>query len=179
MPTGTYEHPLLGAVTFKTRSPTWVRGDAITFTSGFDPATEVAEVFVPQLEKVRGANHGRFPFHVKGHGQLKAAFAEIERQQLLPYITSFGGGFEPRLRRPTNGSVSKLPSNHAFGLAIDINADDGSNGGSAKPLEPVFTKHGFLWGQVFNDPMHFEIRASSLSRYGRHTPSNSRLLSQS
>jgi hypothetical protein len=159
MPNGTYEHPLLGSVAFKTKSSTWVRGDGITFTSGFDPATEVKEIYIPQLKTVKGANKGRFPFHVRGHAQLISAFEEVERRNLLSHIVEFGGGFEPRLRKPTDGSLSKLPSNHAFGLAIDINPNDGSNGGTAAPLEPVFTLHGFLWGQAFHDPMHFEVRA--------------------
>lgn len=158
MPTGTYEHPLLGHVKFKTRSPDWVRGDKIIFTSGFEPSTDVREVHIPQLAGVNGANGGRFPFHARAHGQLIAAFKELEARDLLSHIKRFGGGFNPRLRKPTSGKLSKLPSNHAFGLAIDINPNDGSNGGTAAPLEPVFTAHGFLWGQVFNDPMHFEVR---------------------
>lgn len=158
MPTGSYEHPLLGQVTFKTKSSRWVRGDPITFTSGFEPKTEIEDVHVPQLVGVPGADGGYFPFHVRAHEQVKAAFAELESQGLLHHIKTFEGAFVPRLRRPTNGSLSKLPSNHAFGLELDINADDGTNGGSARPLEPVFSRHGFLWGQVFHDPMHFEVR---------------------
>jgi Transglycosylase SLT domain/D-alanyl-D-alanine carboxypeptidase len=158
MPAGTYEHPLLGKVAFKTKSATWVRGDPITFTSGFDPSTEVEIVEIPQLKNVAGASGGRFRFHLRAHAQLRAAFEEIEKKGLLPLIVEFGGGFNPRLRKPTDGSTSKLPSNHSFGLAVDINPNDGTNGGTAAPLAPVFASHGFLWGQSFNDPMHFEVR---------------------
>ena len=53
MPTRTFTHPLFGLVTFTTKHPTWVRGDQITFDSGFDPH-EVTPVFIPQL-----VNRGR------------------------------------------------------------------------------------------------------------------------
>src|SRR5436190_18150109 len=105
MTTVTYEHPLLGKETFKTKSDTWVRGDPITFTSGFDPSTEVGIVEIPQQKSVTGANGGRFQFHRRAHAQLKAAFEEIEKKGLLQHIVEFGGGFNPRLRKPTDGSI--------------------------------------------------------------------------
>jgi hypothetical protein len=61
------------------------------------------------------------------------------------------------LRKPTDGSLSKLPSNHAFGIAIDLNADDGSLGKSVAPVAPVFEALGFKWGISFRDLMHFEV----------------------
>jgi hypothetical protein len=62
-----------------------------------------------------------------------------------------------RLKKPTNGSLSKTPSNHAFGIAMDLNSDDGSLGASVAPVAPVFEAQGFKWGISFHDPMHFEV----------------------
>ena len=36
MPEGTFVRPLFGSVRFRTTHSTWVRGDSITFLSGFD-----------------------------------------------------------------------------------------------------------------------------------------------
>ena len=60
-------------------------------------------------------------------------FADLERLDLLRHIKSCAGSLNFRLRKPTDGSLSKLPSNHAFGLAIDLNADDHSLGKSVAP----------------------------------------------
>lgn len=57
------------------------------------------------------------------------AFADIERLGLLHHIDSCAGSLNSRLKKPTKGGVSKEPSNHAFGIAIDLNAEDGSFGG--------------------------------------------------
>lgn len=66
-----------------------------------------------------------------------------------------------RLSKPIGGGVSKIPSNHAFGIAIDLNSDDGSNGASVSPVAPVLLAHGFTWGKHFShpDPMHFEVHS--------------------
>ena len=55
---------------------------------------------------------------------------------------------------------SKLPSNHSFGTAFDINSDTNPQGkkppavgqpGSVRELVPIFEKHGFKWGGQFPD----------------------------
>ena len=165
MPQRTFNHPLFGAVAFKTKNKTkWVFGDSITFLKGFDPG-EVTKIHIPQLVGVpdstkhnTGAKDGNFKFHKRGHKQLLAVFDEIERLGLLKHVKSCAGSFNMRLKKPISGKVSKDPSNHAFGIAIDLNSDDGSNGGSVAPVAPVFQKLGFLWGISFKDPMHFEIK---------------------
>jgi hypothetical protein len=156
MPTSTYNHPLFGQVTFRTKHDTWVFGDDITFVSGFN-LNDITTVFVPELKGIKGANNGNVRFHKKGHDQLKAAFAEVAAKNKLSTIKTFGGSLNLRLRRPISGNLSKLPSNHAFGIALDLNEDDGSNGGSVTPVAPILQQHGFTWGKSFNDPMHFEI----------------------
>lgn len=156
MPESSFTHPLFGKVRFRTHSDIWVRGDAITFLDGFDVA-DIKTVEIPQLAKVKGSHKGRLQFHRRGHAQLLMAFADIERLGLMQHIRSCAGSLNFRLRKPTNGSLSKLPSNHAFGIAIDLNADDGEIGASVKPVAPVFEALGFKWGISFDDPMHFEV----------------------
>jgi hypothetical protein len=156
MPEATFTHPLFGKVRFRTHSPVWIRGDGITFISGFD-TDDITPIVVPQLKGIPGSNGGKLQFHKRAHGQLLATFADIERLKLLHHIKTCAGALNFRLRKPTSGALSKLPSNHAFGIAIDLNSDDGSNGGSVAPVAPVFEALGFRWGIEFNDPMHFEV----------------------
>jgi hypothetical protein len=156
MPEATFVHPLFGSVRFRTAHSTWVRGDAITFLSGFDIG-DITTVMIPQLGHVPGSNDGRLRFHKRAHAQVLAAFADIEHLGLLHHIKTCAGALNFRLRKPTSGALSKLPSNHAFGIAIDLNADDGSLGASVAPVAPVFEAFKFKWGKSFNDPMHFEV----------------------
>lgn len=156
MPESSFVHPIFGPIRFRTKSNQWVRGDGIEFLSGFD-ASEVRAVSIPQLRHIPGSHQGVLRFHSRGHSQLLNVFAEIENQGLLRHIKTCAGSFNQRLRKPTHGGISKLPSDHAFGIAIDLNSDDGSLGSSVAPVAPVFKKHGFRWGIDFNDPMHFEI----------------------
>ena len=159
MPLGQYVHPLFGLVEFETKNKTkWVRGDGITFTKGFNPA-EVTTVIIPQLAGIPGAHGGKLSFHNRGHKQLLNTFADIERMGLLHHIKTCAGSLNMRLKKPTSGALSKQPSNHAFGIAIDLNSDDGSLGSSVAPVAPVFQANGFKWGISFNDPMHFEIES--------------------
>jgi len=156
MPTATFHHPLFGDVTFKTKHDFWLRGDAITFVSGFD-TRDITEVAIPQLKTIPGTHGGKLGFHKSCHAQVLAAFADLEKTDLLRFVKTCAGSVNFRLRKPTSGNLSKLPSNHAFGIAIDLNSDDGSLGASVTPVAPVFEAHGFLWGKAFNDPMHFEV----------------------
>lgn len=156
MPESTFTHPLFGPIRFRTASSQWIRGDSISFLSGFDDA-DVAPLQIPQLAGISGAGGGHLRFHRRGHAQLLRAFAAIEAGGLLHHIRTCAGTVNKRLRKPTSGGLSKLPSNHAFGIAIDLNSDDGSLGASVAPVAPVFQAHGFTWGMAFNDPMHFEV----------------------
>lgn len=159
MPEKSFHHPLFGDVTFRTASKTqWIRGDDISFVSGFDE-TDVTPLVIPQLTGIDGANGGRLRFHQRAHAQLLAAFADIESRGLLHHIKTSAGTWNKRLRKPIGGGISTLPSNHAFGIAIDLNSDDGSNGASVAPVAPILEAHGFTWGKAFNDPMHFEVNA--------------------
>jgi hypothetical protein len=156
MPESTFNHPLFGDIRFRTSSQQWIRGDSISFISGFDEA-DIAPLQIPQLAGIAGANGGHLRFHRRGHAQLLRAFKEIVDNGLLHHIKTCAGTLNKRLRKPVSGGLSKLPSNHAFGIAIDLNSDDGSLGGSVAPVAPVFQAHGFKWGIAFGDPMHFEV----------------------
>lgn len=156
MPESSFEHPLFGVVRFRTMSPEWKRGDKIVFLSGFDLA-DVTKLTIPQLTNTPGAGRGILRVHKLAHAQLLKAFKIIEEQNLLKHVRTCAGTLVVRLRKPTSGALSKLPSNHAFGIAIDLNEDDPGFGDSVAPLAPIFQSLGFTWGKAFNDPMHFEV----------------------
>lgn len=156
MPQSSFIHPLFGEIQFRTASSEWKRGDDIFFISGFD-INDVTPIIIPQLNGISGANNGKLKFHKLGHQQILSAFKAIESSGQLHLVKSCAGTFYPRLRKPTNGALSKLPSNHVFGIAIDLNEDDLGFGDSIEAIAPIFQSLGFTWGKSFNDPMHFEI----------------------
>lgn len=100
--------------------------------------------------------------HVKVAESLSSIFAELWRiygtQEAIEKVDlhKIGGAYTPRVRR---GS-SRL-SNHARGIAIDIDPVDnpmfkGSRGDMSQIVIDVFIRHGWKWGGVYGDPMHFE-----------------------
>ena len=106
-------------------------------------------------------------FHEKAAGALLAAFEEIwehygKDQAKIDSlgISNYSGSYNPRKIR---GSATRW-SNHAYGAAIDINAEhNGFNTGHGDMPQPVidaFKKQGALWGGDYHgrtDPMHFEF----------------------
>jgi hypothetical protein len=89
--------------------------------------------------------------------QLKAALAEVQSRGLAATIHSTAGCYYPRFIAGTSSL-----SNHAFGLAIDINAPEngrGTAGQMDRTVVQIFEKWGFTWGGVwhYTDPMHFEM----------------------
>jgi hypothetical protein len=120
--------------------PAWVR-DHIT--------TEV----VPILGAVT-CNRLIFP-------QLKAALGSIVTLGLAHLIhpDEYAGCYYPRFIAGT----TQL-SNHAFGLALDLNVP-GNQRGTVGQMDPrvvaVFEQWGFTWGGRwrYTDPMHFEANA--------------------
>ncbi|MFT4286092.1 M15 family metallopeptidase [Nocardioides sp.] len=116
--------------------PAWVKANI---------ATEV----VPILGAVT-CNKAFFP-------QLKAALQEVVERGLADKIYQYGGCYNPRF---IAGSHSL--SNHAFGLAIDLNVPDngrGIPGAMDRQVVAIFEKWGFTWGGRwrYTDPMHFEM----------------------
>ena len=157
-----YNHPLFGPLvySFEGTENDYKRGAEIEFSSGFDPA-DVTKVYVPQMVGIEGLRDGRFWFHKQGHAQLKMAFAELQRLDLMKHVVETAGSLYQRLRKPYNDAgkevKSILPSNHSFGIAVDLNPHAANHGETTAPLAPIFLALGFTWGVTFNDPMHFEV----------------------
>lgn len=136
---GTYRYTVLtgGRVA---PDPAWVR-------------THIATETVPILGTVT-CNTRLFP-------QLKAALAEIVARGLADTINpgQYAGCYYPRFI-----ANSTRLSNHAFGLALDLNTPTnqrGTVGTMDRGVVEVFKKWGFAWGGdwSYTDPMHFEMAA--------------------
>ena len=93
---------------------------------------------------------------------LKSVFAELWKlypsQEAIEKVDlhKIGGAYYYRIRRG-----SRRLSNHARGIAIDIDPVDnpmhkGSRGDMPAKVIDVFVRHGWKWGGVYGDPMHFE-----------------------
>jgi len=90
-------------------------------------------------------------------GKLSDALMEIKTAGLLHMIVTWNGCFNVRKSRTSNSY-----SLHAWGIAIDINAE--SNKLGSKPtLSPeivsIFKRNGFDWGGdwKYPDGMHFQL----------------------
>ncbi len=91
--------------------------------------------------------------------QLKAALDQIVAQGLAGAIhpSQYGGCFVPRFIAGTT-----TLSNHAFGLAFDVNVPEnerGTVGQIDRRVVAIFEQWGFTWGGTwhYTDPMHFEL----------------------
>lgn len=145
-------------------APTKSSPEAIRITDDW-ARTNVAHVLIPQLKGVRGAPADcNVFFHVKVAHRLEAAFRSIDDAGLLNRVVSFGGTWVTRYIRGSRRTLS----NHAWGAAIDVNADLNPLGtrpvlkghpGSTRELVDAFFQAGFFWGGWFDsrpDAMHFE-----------------------
>jgi hypothetical protein len=91
--------------------------------------------------------------------QLRAALEEIQADGLTSALhpQQYGGCFVPRFIAGTT-----TLSNHAFGLAFDVNVPEnqrGTVGRINREVVAIFEKWGFTWGGIwhYTDPMHFEL----------------------
>ncbi len=69
--------------------------------------------------------------------------------------------------RPIKGIVPSVPSNHSWGLALDINAPANPLGGTTTDMPSwmpnLWNEYGFRWGGDYSgrkDPMHYEYMGS-------------------
>ncbi len=154
---------MFGLITFTVDK--WEYGAPIlNFTSGFD-LNDVTNLVVPELIGKPGSEDGVVQFHKRFHGQALQAFRDLGTLNLIKYIHQVDAPLFPRLKKLASGTVSHEPSNHSFGIAIDLNEDElplntndtGLIPGTVRPLAPTFIALGFRWLQNSGDPMHFEI----------------------
>jgi hypothetical protein len=136
---GVYRYTVLGGGRIAP-DPEWVR-------------THITTEVVPILGAVT-CNRLLFP-------QLKAALQEIHERGLDDKIhpEQYAGCYVPRF---IAGSTTL--SNHAFGLALDLNAVENQRGTVGlidRGVVSIFQKWGFTWGGdwAWTDPMHFEMNS--------------------
>ena len=93
--------------------------------------------------------------------QLGTVLAEIQAEGLAHLIRTgdYGGCYNPRF---IDRDPSRPLSNHAFGLALDLNVSSnglGTKGDVDRRIVAIFEKWGFEWGGRWErpDPMHFEL----------------------
>ena len=91
--------------------------------------------------------------------QLRAALLEVEQRGLADEIDpdEYAGCYYPRFIAGTT-----TLSNHAFGLALDLNVPGnqrGTVGEIDREVVDIFKTWGFAWGGDwrYTDPMHFEL----------------------
>jgi len=100
---------------------------------------------------------GRVTCHKVMLPQLRGALTEIQQLGLASKVYQTAGCYYPRFIANT----TRL-SNHAFGLAIDINSREnqrGTVGQMDREVVRIFKNWGFAWGGDWSwtDPMHFEL----------------------
>ncbi|GAC1366391.1 MAG: hypothetical protein NVSMB32_10650 [Actinomycetota bacterium] len=148
---GTAAEKLLGSFTYTanpdgsiTESPEWVRANIVTRS-------------VPILGTIT-CNKLMFP-------QLIGVMSELQAQGLAglinvpEYQSHPGNCYQARF---VDSNPARGISNHAWGIAIDINRNENPEGGSSRQdprLVAAFQHWGYRWGGIFfpPDPMHFEL----------------------
>jgi D-alanyl-D-alanine carboxypeptidase-like protein/putative peptidoglycan binding protein len=142
--------------------------------------TNIIEVAIPQLKFANGSTP-TVTCHRLVAPHIQKLFAKWEEMDLLHLVRDFDGTFSPRYKRGQSPSdaghgvkqsadVDAL-SNHSFGSAMDINADDNPFDtqpalcpmrGCVRELVAPANEVGFFWGGHFSAPkdgMHFEFAA--------------------
>lgn len=135
------------------------------------PGAQVEAQLVPVVPPFKMYYEGRpiasIKFHRKCAAALSAALQEIwehygKNQSKIDSlgISRYNGAYNPRYIR---GSTSKW-SNHAYGAAIDLNAESNGfgagHGNIPQPVIDAFKRQGARWGGDYHgrtDPMHFEF----------------------
>jgi hypothetical protein len=129
------------------------------------PATlPVTGIPVPTLTTVRAPGGAAFRVATSAAPQFQGLVNDLEAAgYLLNPKTS--GGFNDRFIDGT-----KIPSQHAWGRAVDVNWDKNPNGAGGESDIPaslanaLAQKYGLTWGGNWagasRDPMHFEVPAA-------------------
>jgi hypothetical protein len=136
--------PRPGEPGFLTLDPSWVRRNIDTQR-------------VPLL--------GRVTCHVALFPQVRGVIRDLIDAGLRDTIKSYSGCFAPR---HINAIPSAGLSHHSWGIALDINVQQGNLFGQTPHQDPrmveVFEQWGFVWGGIFITPdgMHFEYHREPL-----------------
>ncbi len=152
-----------------TKWPRDNQADLLAFygTPGADVERQLVNVVPPFQMYYDGKPISRIRFHRKAAGALSAALNEIwehygrdQRKIDALGISKYTGTYNPRKVR---GSKTKW-SNHAYGAAIDLNAEENGfgkgHGTMPQPVINAFKRQGARWGGDYRDrtdPMHFEF----------------------
>lgn len=124
----------------------------------------IVNIQIPCLDRI--LQHGSYPVrvHKRIEQPILNLFKDWEENGLLEKIVSLGKFYDTRF---ISGSSTTI-SNHAYGIAFDINQEFNRTGhipptigeyGSVRELVPLANKHGFYWGGHLNrlDGSHFEF----------------------
>ncbi|ABE63159.1 conserved hypothetical protein [Nitrobacter hamburgensis X14] len=152
-----------------TKWPKDNQADLLAFygTPGPDVERQLVNVVPPFQMYYDGKPVARIRFHRKAAAALTAALNDIwehygsdQRKIDALGISKYAGAYNPRKVR---GSATKW-SNHAYGAAIDLNAEENGfgkgHGTMPQPVIDAFKRQGARWGGDYRgrtDPMHFEF----------------------
>lgn len=109
---------------------------------------------------------GSVTCHAALFPQIRGVVRELIDRGLEHTVKSFSGCFSPR-------HINRIPSaglsHHSWGIALDLNVQQGNLFGQTPHQDPrlvgVFERWGFVWGGTFivPDGMHFEYHRESPS----------------
>ncbi len=146
-------------------SPSPTNPEAVHITNDF--GARIIPVRFDELRNVAGATGGVIQIHESAAESLAEVLRDLDRRGLVSLVRSFSGSWVPRFVRGSKETLSA----HAYGTALDINADENPQGSpptaSQTELARVFAEHGWFWGDWFastRDPMHFEFIGRSSGR---------------
>lgn len=136
-------------------------------TPGPDVERQLVPVVPPFQMYYDGKPIKNIRFHRKAAPALATALKEIwdhygrdQKKIDALGISKYAGAYNPRKVR---GSATKW-SNHAYGAAIDLNAEENGfgkgHGSIPQPVIDAFKRQGARWGGDYRgrtDPMHFEF----------------------
>ena len=87
-----------------------------------------------------------------------------ERRRYINLVPGWCWGGACRPIKRSDGTLTTTPSNHSWGLALDVNAPENTFGGSThtieRPMANLWNEYGFRWGGDYSttkDWMHFEF----------------------
>ena len=154
---------LFGQFAFKP-SPIAGNPEAIEILDGW-ALKHIELVEIPQLAGLEGAPvGGKIRLHKAAAEPFRRFFRAIDEAGLRDRLLTFGGSWAPRFIRGSR----LLLSNHAYGSALDLNAEWNALGtvpalraakGSLRELVSLAHECGIYWGGHFprRDGMHFEL----------------------